>query len=239
MLWEVASDFGMERPIRSYELCMDVYGSWNAEKRVNIFMIKRTALASVLDRNAMPTKSPVHVGYVEWESKRGKWNRRWLELKEHNLYLSKRETAKEHVFLCSLSNFDGYIVQRVHKAPKPFVFALKSTDNVSFFENTADYVHVFSCNAKEGDIWLEVILRARSYVLAQERTVLFQTNRDPPSTSSASVSRALSRSNTRKQPSAPRPVAPQPLVNVNDQAAFEPGSLLAKRAADGPIGPPV
>lgn len=39
----------------------------------------------------MPGSAPRYGGYVEWESKRGKWNKRWLELREHGLWMSKRE----------------------------------------------------------------------------------------------------------------------------------------------------
>lgn len=62
--------------------------------------------------------------------------------------------------ICSLSNFDAYQVTRANKTPKPFSFAVKSTDNLSFFENTADYVHTFSCSEKDGNIWMEKILVA-------------------------------------------------------------------------------
>lgn len=103
-----------------------------------------------------------------------------MELREHSLWLSKRNTVcptcpyvsefrdlfvfaqgKDATFLCSLSNFDAYYVTRVHKAPKPYVFAVKSTDSLTFFENTADYVHIFSCGESEGKNWLEKILLAR------------------------------------------------------------------------------
>ena len=63
--------------------------------------------------------------------------------------------------LCSLSNFDAYRITRNHRAPKPFAFAVKSTDNLSFFENTADYLHSFACSEKDGKIWMEKILVAR------------------------------------------------------------------------------
>ena len=63
--------------------------------------------------------------------------------------------------LCSLSNFDAYQVTRIHRAPKPFAFAIKSTDNLSFFENTADYLHSFACSEKDGKVWMEKILVAR------------------------------------------------------------------------------
>lgn len=63
--------------------------------------------------------------------------------------------------ICSLSNFDVYQVTRANRAPKPFSFAVKSTDNLSFFENTADYMHTFSCSEKDGSSWIENILVAR------------------------------------------------------------------------------
>ena len=101
-----------------------------------------------------------------------------MELREHSLWLAKRNTVcphypfpvlfflsipqgKDETFLCSLSNFDVYYVTTVHKSPKPFVFAVKSTDNFSLFESATDYVHFFSCSQKEGETWMQAILLAR------------------------------------------------------------------------------
>jgi len=69
--------------------------------------------------------------------------------------------GKDEALLCSLSNFDVYHVSTLHKAPKPFVFAVKSADNLSLFENASDYVHFFSCGQKEGETWMQAILLAR------------------------------------------------------------------------------
>ncbi|KAM6494460.1 hypothetical protein JOM56_010821 [Amanita muscaria] len=224
MLFEVAQDFGMERPVRSYELLSDIQASWNKDKLVNMFIIKLTPLAIPLSRDAIPSSSPTHGCYVEWEIKRGKWTKRWLRLREHSLWLSKRDNGKDEVLLCSLSNFDAYFLTRAYKSPKPFVFAIKSTDNLSFFENIADYMHVFSCQAHDGQKWIEKILIARSYVLYQERNVLFNPK----------AAGTLSRAGTRKM----RPS--QPLVNIppgysggiqppsTHPDVFEPGSLLGK-----------
>ncbi|KAG0704248.1 hypothetical protein DFH29DRAFT_802123 [Suillus ampliporus] len=233
MLFELANDFGMERPIRSYELLSDVTASWNKDKLLNAFVIKRTYLAPFLSRSNIPTSSPTNRGYVEYESKKGKWSKRWMELREHSLWLSKRDTGKDETFLCSLSNFDAYYVTRKHKSPKPFVFAIKSTDNISLFENMSDYVHILSCNQKDGERWMEAILVARSYVLFQERHVLFAKTGE-----STSISNTLSRSQTRKQSVSTRPS--QPLVNVSAPfsasatagVTFEPGSLLAKHKGE-------
>ncbi|KAG6850333.1 hypothetical protein H0H93_014606 [Arthromyces matolae] len=236
MVWEVAQDFGMERPVRSFELLSDVQASWNKDKLMNTFVIKLTPLAAPLSRSAMPSSSPTFAGYVEWESKRGKWSKRWLQLREHSLWLSKRDNGRDEVLLCSLSNFDAYFITRLHKAPRPFSFAVKSTDKLSFFENTADYLHIFSCGEKEGAKWMERILLARSYVLYQERNVLF----NPKAVNNNSIgSAALSRAGTRKMSSAHRP--PQPLISgitppltvaqqLQSSDIFELGSLLRKHA---------
>ncbi|KAM5539467.1 hypothetical protein V8D89_006919 [Ganoderma adspersum] len=233
MLWEVSQDFGMERPIRTFEMLNDVCGAWNSDKTVNLLVIKKTLLAPLLSSRAMPSSSPMCSGYVQWEHKRGKWQKRWMELREHSLWLSKRDTGKDAQFLCSLNNFDAYYVTRVHKAPKPYVFSVKSTDSLTYFEDTSDYVHVFSCGESEGKNWLEKILLARSYVLYQERNVVNAST--PGATGSAAPSSsgagALQRSGTRRRPA-------QPLVTVgppkNDMVAplnFEApaGSLLARR----------
>lgn len=115
MLWEVSQDFGMgqfylflwsesetdtsflllpERPIRNFEMLNDVCGSWNSDKTVNLLVIKKTQLAPFLSSKAMPLSSPVCSGYVQWEYKRGKWQKRWMELREHSLWLSKRDNVR-------------------------------------------------------------------------------------------------------------------------------------------------
>ncbi|KAF9483548.1 hypothetical protein BDN70DRAFT_904143 [Pholiota conissans] len=238
MVFEVAQDFGMERPIRSYELLVDIQSSWLKDKTVNYFMLKLTPLASTLARSAIPSSSPTHSGYIEWESRRGKWSKRWVQLKEHSIYLSKRDNGKDEVLICSLSNFDAYQVTRPYKAPKPFTFSVKSTDKLSFFENTDDYMHTFSCSEKDGKIWMEKILIARSYVLYQEKNILFGSK--PSGNGAPSSNTVLSRTGTRKSSSsAQRPV--QPLVNMPPvfmasavpslphANVFEPGSLLSRQ----------
>ena len=65
------------------------------------------------------------------------------------------------MMLCSVNNFDAYALTRPAKAPKGYVFAVKSTDNISYFESTSDYIHTFSVPEKDGEQWLESILLAR------------------------------------------------------------------------------
>ena len=78
-----------------------------------------------------------------------------------NLCVDPQVPAKDATLICSLSNFDAYLVTRIHKAPKPFTFSVKSVDNLNLFERAADHHHVFSCSVGDGLIWLEKILLAR------------------------------------------------------------------------------
>jgi hypothetical protein len=239
-LFELNGEFGMERPIREFELLSDVFGSWNQESRDNGLIIRKTVLAPSLKSTGVPSSSPLYSGTVRWEVKRGKWSKRCLTLREHSLFISKSETSKDETLLCTLSNFDGYTVTRPYKAPKSYIFALKSTDNLNLFENPSDSVHIFSCDKVDAEVWLERILVARSYVLHQERTVLFQQPSDPaPHTSSASKP-SLSRAGTRKRPNA-QPLVAHPLsppVPINTHTPlrndmFIEGSLLAKAVSSG------
>lgn len=83
----------VERPIRDYERLADVFASWNKESRLNALMLKQTPLAISLARKYMPNSSPTFSGYVQWEAKKGKWQKRWLELREHSLFLSKKDNV--------------------------------------------------------------------------------------------------------------------------------------------------
>jgi len=73
---------------------MEVYASWNSNMRLNAFIIRKTPLAFLLARSSLPSSSPTYGGYVQWEVKRGKWSKRWMELKEHSIWLSKRDTVR-------------------------------------------------------------------------------------------------------------------------------------------------
>ena len=150
--------------------------------------------------------------------------------------------------MCSLNNFDAFYVTRVHKAPKPYVFSVKSTDSLSYFENTSDYVHVFSCGESEGKNWLEKILLARvrdpalpsssellnpllqSYVLYQDRKVV-TSSAAAAAGGNSNTSVGLQRAGTRKRPTQPLVSVGPPKAEMMAPLNFEPsaGSLLARR----------
>jgi len=166
-----------------------------------------------------------------------------MELRDNGLWLSKRDTGKDEVFLCKLTNFDVYSVTRVMKTPKPFVFAVKSTENLSLFENTADYLHTFCCKEKEGLEWMMNILLARVSPLCIRLScsrradplhllksyVSYQGKRSQPKPAGASLSRAGTRRGQSKPGHTLVSIPPPTVQTVPTKAVFEPGSLLAAR----------
>ncbi|CAE6448335.1 unnamed protein product [Rhizoctonia solani] len=232
-LWEQSNECGMERPVRDFELISDVLKAWNPEKRVNVLIIRHSSFCALLKPENIPSSSPLMAGWVMWISKPGKWSKRWLELKEHGLFVSKNEKGKDRTYLCNLSHFDGYVVTHVPRAPKPYVFAAKSIDISGVFEKEEDSSHIFSCDGEVGESWLARILLARSYILQQERTVLFR----PVTAGSTLVASKtmLSRSGTKKSHASSRTAGSQhsaPLVQDLNPSPFAQGSLLAKAAAN-------
>ncbi|KAF8606849.1 hypothetical protein BDV93DRAFT_395675, partial [Ceratobasidium sp. AG-I] len=194
-LWEQSNECGMERPIRDFEFVNDVLKAWNPEKRVNVLIIRRSPLWGILKPENIPSSSPTMSGWVMWTSKPGKWSKRWLQLKEHCLFVCKNDKGKDQTFVCGLSNFDGYIVTHVQRAPKGFVFAAKSTESSGVFEKEEESSHIFSCDREIGEVWLQKILLARSYILQQERAVLPRSSGGGGLSASKSM---LSRSGTKK-----------------------------------------
>ncbi|KAG8745861.1 hypothetical protein FRC10_006888 [Ceratobasidium sp. 414] len=160
-LWEQSNECGMERPVRDFEFVNDVLKAWNPEKRVNVLIIRRSQLCGLLKPENIPSSSPTMSGWVMWAAKPGKWSKRWLELKEHSLFVCKSDKGKDQTFLCGVSNFDAYIVTHIQRAPKGFVFAAKSTESSGLFEKEEDSSRIFSCDRDMGEVWLNKILLAR------------------------------------------------------------------------------
>jgi hypothetical protein len=48
----------LERPMREYEIVMEIYNSWNLETRVNYFMLKQTNQVSLLAASVCLTPLP-------------------------------------------------------------------------------------------------------------------------------------------------------------------------------------
>ena len=132
--------------------------------------------------------------------------------------------------------FDAYVVPQACiaklKTPKPFAFALKSTEKVTLFENAdQDFVHFFSVKTEaERDQWIQHVTEARNPIVKQAlasraavQSVDTRSNiisqplsAHPSSSSSAALSRAGSKHTSPQIPSS---------------SVFADGSLLARAAS--------
>jgi hypothetical protein len=83
-------------------------------------------------------------GFVQYESKKGKWSKRWLETRGGQIFLAKNEKViscdfrftstwladtqnKEEVQI-NASFVDIYTMSGSYKAPNPFVFVIKRSE---------------------------------------------------------------------------------------------------------------
>ena len=251
VVFDCSAQLGIERPLREYEVITDVVNV-RAHPRTDFFLIKRTELSPYLSIRSVPGSSPAIAGWVYVQDRKKKWNKRWLELRDHGLYHAKNEKGKDETAICQISTFDVYLVDSAAiKMPKANGFALRSQDPITMFEKPEqDYMHYFCLTdpAAHRD-WVRSILNARTYILRQEKAVLFQIDSPPSSQDVAAggvmASGGLSRKNTSRRPngrpaggstdigstSAIGPLPPTPLIDSNAFAGpFAKGSLLADKA---------
>ncbi|KAK4698636.1 hypothetical protein P7C70_g7637, partial [Phenoliferia sp. Uapishka_3] len=201
-----------ERPIREYEILDDVVKSWHQE--ANILIIRRTTLWPVLSSHLRPQPSQPRSDWVQFETKKGKWSKRFLTLKDAGLSHSKSDKGKDPTQICQLTAFDVFfvaqhVIDRL-KAPKPFVFALKSLLPRVHYEKEEEYCYFVSVKtAEELHSWMKSITEARnSIVRAREATVLGKPGQASPSASTAPSAPLVDL--PRSQPSRSVPSRPPP-----------------------------
>ncbi|CAO1628175.1 unnamed protein product [Parajaminaea phylloscopi] len=258
-LFDVSPTYGIERPLREYELISDITAA-RPDDTSDFFLLKQTELAPYASIRAVPSFSPALAGWVYIRDKRGKWSKRWLELREHSLFHAKSDKGKEEVFICHLSVFDVYLAEGpVVKAPKAHTFAVRSQNAVTMFEDKEDFIHYFCLSDPSAHRdWIRAIMNARTYVMKQENAILFSSFGPPAARASASGSHrqpvngahhddgpqhtfgaSLSRRGTVKRPSESISLGSEgddqprhsPLLPRDAFAGpFEKGSLLASEA---------
>ncbi|ORX98096.1 hypothetical protein K493DRAFT_214910, partial [Basidiobolus meristosporus CBS 931.73] len=158
-LFELANDYGIERPLRDWDVISDTIESWEANSS-NALVLRRYTLRSTLTVDGLVEHYPTLSGWMYLEMKKHKWQKKHFVLKEGAIYFSKDIKGTNEQFLCALSNFDIYTLTKSRKkAPTEFIFSLKSSDSVHLFENAEDFVH-FIC-VESGDALKEWVLGLR------------------------------------------------------------------------------
>ncbi|KAI9193381.1 uncharacterized protein BJ171DRAFT_587490 [Polychytrium aggregatum] len=174
-LFEICNDFGVERPLRDWEIVSDVVSSWDSSNSVNAIVLKVYGLRDTLLPESIIGRYPKVQGWVHLEIKPGKWQRRFLSLKDGGVSYFKDGESGSQVFLCSLGAFDVYtLCKKRNRAPTNFCFALKSTSSISFFENKDDYIK-FVCVDREDRLfdWVMSLRIAQSEKTFSDNPELF------------------------------------------------------------------
>ncbi|KAI9296664.1 hypothetical protein K502DRAFT_302022, partial [Neoconidiobolus thromboides FSU 785] len=136
LLIEKNEGFGVERSMKGWESIMDVIEAWEEESN-NALLIRMKENEQIT--TLVPLESPIKGGWVQVEVKRGKWEKKYLILKNGSLYLSKSESAASSVLLST-----------------NYLFALKSLASILYFENPEeDYIHFIAVDSKESlESWI-------------------------------------------------------------------------------------
>ncbi|BGO96754.1 hypothetical protein NBRC10513v2_000690 [Rhodotorula toruloides] len=227
-LWESWRSTGLERPIREYELVSDVLKSWDQES--NALFFRRTTMWPVLSAHARIHPPVPKSGQIQLEVKKGKWSKRTLELKDGTITYSKSEKGKDSTVLCQLASFDVFLVsgqaaERL-KAPKPYVFALKSRLTRAHFEEASEWCHFLSTKTpEEAASWVKTILEAgNTFARQREQAVLGTASGSSTSSSPPSSAPLLANA----VPSSSPPLA---------VSAVSSGSTLSRNPSSRPIPP--
>ncbi|KAF8981855.1 hypothetical protein BGZ46_002201 [Entomortierella lignicola] len=149
-IFEYSKEFMIERPLRDFEVVLDVMKTWEADKDNKMicksFPARNELTAREIIRLVGPAGKESFVsphGWVHLETKKSKWVKRYLHITDTAVYHSKDSKFSGESMLCLLRNFDVYAVQVPRKkAPTKFGFALKSSDSIHMFETPEDdYIH--------------------------------------------------------------------------------------------------
>ncbi|ORX86297.1 hypothetical protein BCR32DRAFT_199134, partial [Anaeromyces robustus] len=140
-LFELCNDFGVERPLKEWEIVTDIITSWDIQKTKNAIIMKKYNYYESLRASSAVGRFPSIRGKLYTETKPGKYNKRQFELRPNGLYYYKKKATQETLFV-NLSSYDVYtLLIHMPNAPTEFAFAIKSTDPIHFFEDKKKYIH--------------------------------------------------------------------------------------------------
>ena len=237
-IFDVLPDLSLERPLREYERLYEV--SRARGSNTGFFLVKMVDWPELLRAASIPSFSSILGGFVSIQAEDG-WTRRWLELREHAIFVAKSETSKPDGCICSMLDVDIYLgdPQR-NTGPKGFSFALRTQGSHA----TTLLLAAQTDEAAHND-WFKNIYRARSYVLCQERPDLLKAARAVERTEQkvASIRRtksvrkqaALQRSNAAQHSRASSQSSAPLIQNDAFHMQFERGSLLDSMERSKPI----
>ncbi|PLW15845.1 hypothetical protein PCANC_20568 [Puccinia coronata f. sp. avenae] len=175
-VFEVWKELGIERPIREIETIMSIVNTWtSADTNETHLLIQKNDLSG-LSVSKRSFTSGCHGGNLWCELKPGKWTKKYVLLRDNEIYLCANDKGKDEMFLCTLEKFDVYAIpQWAHRnlkgVPRDYSFGLKSLNKLSFFETKSDFIHRFSCKRLLVQLeWIRRLYDARTYIVMSHRS---------------------------------------------------------------------
>ncbi|KAJ3105308.1 hypothetical protein HDU97_008205 [Phlyctochytrium planicorne] len=242
-LFELANDLGIERPLREWEIVTDVISAWDTNASVNAILLKKYSYRSTIVAKSIVGRFPKVQGYVYLEVRSKKWQKKFFVLKEGGIYYYKESNLGGETLLCRLSGFDVYTLSREkRRTPTNFCFALRSTSNISIFENKVDYVH-FLCVDRQDRLydWVLAIRLAKNELTFQEFPEDFDDYETVPARDRLASNKEASKDGAQATDTAISPGTlrrkPTALSTSTAAAAFVPAgtTLLGRSIAPKPV----
>jgi len=169
-LFELCNDFGVERPLKEWEIVTDVITSWDIQKTKNALIMKKYNYYESLKASSAVGRFPSIRGKIYMETKPGKYNKKQFELRPNGLYYYKKKSSPE-TLLVNLNSYDVYtLLVQMPNAPTEFAFAIKSTDPIHFFEDKKKYIYyLYTTDINSLFDWVMSIRQGKTekYVLEQ------------------------------------------------------------------------
>ncbi|WWC67615.1 uncharacterized protein I206_101525 [Kwoniella pini CBS 10737] len=214
VLCEIFAEMGCERQIREYEPLLPIVKGWDSTAKFNCLVFKQSNRGMPTWARAVPTNPPMLGQWVQYETKKGKWTKRWLETRGGQVFLAKNEKNKDEVHFNSLF-FDIYAITRGYDSPRPATFMLKRVEPASNFEDSQDYAHIFSCDEGIAFKLMAAIYDAKSYSIAQSYPQMINNQLPSPSSNSNANHSGSMRKHSNIS-SVQNVISSKPLINLEN-----------------------
>ncbi|KAI8978099.1 hypothetical protein BDB01DRAFT_861059 [Pilobolus umbonatus] len=167
-LFEIANSHGVERPLREWEIVLEIVNAWESDTG-NALLVKKYSYHYTLTSDSILQKKipPMH-GWLSIEYKKGKWQKRFCFVKDNAIHHAKDKSSPPSI-LCHLATYDVYtLLQPLKLSPTPFVFAIRAQDRPSIYGKEGDYMRFLAVEKQEEmKDWVLSIRYTKSYIQYQ------------------------------------------------------------------------
>ncbi|CAO3655867.1 unnamed protein product [Mucor hiemalis] len=141
-LFEIANSHGVERPLREWEIVLDIVSVWDSDAGNALLVKKYSYHYTLTSESVLHRKIPPMHGWLSIEYKKGKWQKRYCFVKDNAIHHAKdNNKGSSTSILCHLATYDVYtMLPPLKPSPTPYVFAIRAQERASMFEREGDYM---------------------------------------------------------------------------------------------------